>query len=136
MEIGIDSFVVTLPLRRARRCRQRTGWRLSSRKWKARTASDSEKALLAPGFPRVYIFRQAYIYPVKPRKEPTFGYRLLRAAYPVFRALLPNLVVRSDDLGRAMVDVSVPDTGERENRVFENREIVAMINAAQTHNST
>jgi hypothetical protein len=56
--------------------------------------------------------------------------------YPVFRALFPNLVVRSDDLGRAMVDISVRDTGERESRVFENREIVAMINAAQTHKST
>jgi hypothetical protein len=26
--------------------------------------------------------------------------------------------------------------GERENRVFENREIVAMVNAAPTHKST
>ena len=102
----------------------------------ARYKGAAEKALLAAGFPRVYIFRPAYIYPVEPRKEPTFGYRLLRVVYPVFRALFPNLVVRSDDLGRAMVDVSVRDTGERENRVFENREIVAMINAAQTHKST
>jgi uncharacterized protein YbjT (DUF2867 family) len=100
----------------------------------ARYKGAAEKALLAAGFPRVYIFRPAYIYPVEPRKEPTFGYRLLRAVYPVFRALFPNLVVRSDDLGRAMVDVSVRDTEERESRVFENREIVAMINAA--HNST
>jgi len=102
----------------------------------ARYKGAAEKALLAAGFLRVYIFRPAYIYPVEPRKEPTFGYRLLRAVYPVFRALFPNLVVRSDDLGRAMVDVSVRDRGERESRVFENREIVAMINAAQTHKST
>jgi uncharacterized protein YbjT (DUF2867 family) len=102
----------------------------------ARYKGAAEKALLAAGFPRVYIFRPAYIYPVEPRKEPTFGYRLLRVVYPVFRALFPNLVVRSDDLGRAMVDVSVRDTGERESRVFENREIVAMINAAQTPKST
>jgi hypothetical protein len=39
-------------------------------------------------------------------------------------------------LGRAMVDVSVRDTGERQSRVFENREIVAMTNTAQTHRST
>jgi uncharacterized protein YbjT (DUF2867 family) len=102
----------------------------------ARYKGAAEKGLLGAGFPRVYIFRPAYIYPVEPRKEPTFGYRLLRAVYPVFRALFPNLVVRSDDLGRAMVEVSVRDTGERESRVFENREIVAMINTVQTHNST
>ena len=93
----------------------------------ARYKGAAEKALLAAGFPRVYIFRPAYIYPVEPRKEPNVGYRLLRVVYPAFRTLFPNLVVRSDDLGRVMVDVSVRDTGERESRVFENREIVAMI---------
>ena len=102
----------------------------------ARYKGAAEKVLLAAEFPRVYIFRPAYIYPVEPRKEPTFGYRLLRAVYPVFRALFPNLVIRSDDLGRAMVAVSVRDTGDRESRVFENREIVAMTNAAQTDKST
>jgi hypothetical protein len=93
----------------------------------------AEKALLAAGFPRVYIFRPAYIYPVEPRKEPTFGYRLLRAIYPVFRMVFPGLVTRSDDLARAMVDVSVRETGERENLVLENRDILAMVNSAQTH---
>jgi uncharacterized protein YbjT (DUF2867 family) len=99
----------------------------------ARYKGEAEKALLAAGFPRVYLFRPAYIYPVEPRKEPTFGYRLLRAVYPAFRMVFPNLVIRSDDLGRAMVDVSVRETGERESRVFENRDILAMVNSAKTH---
>jgi len=99
----------------------------------ARYKGAAEKALLAAGFPRVYIFRPAYIYPVEPRKEPTFGYRLLRAIYPAFRMVFPDLVTRSDDLGRAMVDVSVRETGERENLVLENRDILAMVNSAQTH---
>jgi uncharacterized protein YbjT (DUF2867 family) len=99
----------------------------------ARYKGAAEKALLAAGFPRVYIFRPAYIYPVEPRKEPTFGYRLLRAIYPAFRRVLPDLVTRSDDLARAMVDVSVRETGERESRVFENRDILAMANSARTH---
>ena len=60
-------------------------------------------ALLAAGFPRVYVFRPAYIYPVEPRKEPNFSYRLLRAIYPAFRLLFPNQVIRADDLARAMV---------------------------------
>jgi len=99
----------------------------------ARYKGAAEKALLAAGFPRVYIFRPGYIYPVEPRKEPTRGYRLLRALYPAFRIVFPGLVIRSDDLARAMVDVSVGDTGERASLVFENRDIMAMVNSAQTH---
>ncbi len=82
------------------------------------------------GVPRVYIFRPAYIYPVEPRKEPTFSYRLLRAIYPVFRALFPNQVVRADDLARAMVDVAVRGTEKRQSLVLENRDIRAMLKIA------
>ena len=93
----------------------------------ARYKGEAEKALLAAGFPRVYIFRPAYIYPVEPRKEPNFSYRLLRAIYPAFRLLFPNQVIQADDLARAMVDVVVRKTVERESRVFENRDIRAMV---------
>src|SRR5712692_2059106 len=34
----------------------------------ARYKGQAENALLAAGFPRLYIFRPAYIYPVEPRK--------------------------------------------------------------------
>jgi uncharacterized protein YbjT (DUF2867 family) len=103
-----------------------------SRKAFARYKGAAEKALLAAGFPRVYVFRPAYIYPVEPRKEPTFSYRLLRAVYPAFRMVFPDLVIRSDDLARAMVDVSVWEKGERASVVFENRDITALVNSAQT----
>jgi len=93
----------------------------------ARYKGEAEKALLAAGFSRVYIFRPAYIYPVEPRKEPTFTYRVLRAIYPVFRLLFPHQVIPADDLGRAMVDVAVRGRAEREARIFENREIRAMV---------
>src|SRR5690349_4842189 len=79
----------------------------------ARYKGQAEKALLAAGFPRVYLFRPAYIYPVEARKEPNLSYRLLRAIYPAFRVLFPNQVIRADKLGWAMVDVSVRETGER-----------------------
>jgi uncharacterized protein YbjT (DUF2867 family) len=88
---------------------------------------EAEKALLAAGFPRVYVFRPAYIYPVEPRKEPNFGYRLLRAIYPAFRVLFPNQAIRADDLARAMADVAVPRTGEPGGLVFENRGIRAIV---------
>jgi uncharacterized protein YbjT (DUF2867 family) len=93
----------------------------------ARYKGEAEKALLAAGFPRVYLFRPAYIYPVETRKEPNFRYRLLRGIYPAFRVLFPNQVIRADDLARAMVDVVVRGTGERAGLVFENRDILAMV---------
>jgi uncharacterized protein YbjT (DUF2867 family) len=92
----------------------------------ARYKGEAEKALLAAGFPRVYIFRPAYIYPVQPRKEPNFSYRLLRAIYPAFQLPFPNLVIRADDLAHAMVDVSIEGT-VHETRVLENRDIRAMV---------
>jgi uncharacterized protein YbjT (DUF2867 family) len=93
----------------------------------ARYKGEAENALLAAGFPHVYLFRPAYIYPVEPRKEPNLSYRLLRTIYPVFLALFPNQVVRADDLARAMVDVVVSGTGQRGGPVFENRDIRAMV---------
>jgi uncharacterized protein YbjT (DUF2867 family) len=89
----------------------------------ARYKGEAEKALLAAGFPRVYIFRPAYIYPVESRKEPNFSYRFLRRIYPLFRVLFPNQVIRADDLAGSMVDVAVRRTGERGGLVFENRDI-------------
>ena len=92
----------------------------------ARYKGEAENALLAAGFPGVYIFRPAYIYPVEPRKEPNFSYRLLRWIYPAFRVLLPNQVIRADDLAYAMVDVAVHGTEQRGGLVFENRDIRTM----------
>jgi uncharacterized protein YbjT (DUF2867 family) len=89
----------------------------------ARYKGEAEKALSAAGFPRVYIFRPAYIYPVQPRREPNFSYRLLRAIYPAFRVLFPNQVIRADDLARTMVNVAVGGTGEGKRLVLENRDI-------------
>jgi uncharacterized protein YbjT (DUF2867 family) len=92
----------------------------------ARYKGEAEKALLGAGFPRIYLFRPAYIYPVKPRLEPNFSYRLLRVLYPAFQMLFPNQVIRADDLARAMVDVVVRGEAERRGPVFENRDIRAM----------
>jgi uncharacterized protein YbjT (DUF2867 family) len=100
----------------------------------ARYKGEAENALLAAGFPRVYIFRPAYIYPVEPRKEPNFNYRLLRRIYPVFRALFPNQVIRADDLARAMVEAVVRGTGRQEDLVLENHDIRTMSESRHSTN--
>jgi uncharacterized protein YbjT (DUF2867 family) len=97
----------------------------------ARYKGEAENALLAAGFPHIYLFRPAYIYPVEPRKEPNFSYRFLRGVYPVFRLLFPNQVIRADDLAHAMVDAVASETGQRGGPVFENRDIRAMAESLQ-----
>jgi uncharacterized protein YbjT (DUF2867 family) len=91
----------------------------------ARYKGEAEAALLKSGFPHVYIFRPAYIYPVEPRKEPNLSYRVLRTIYPVFRTLFPNQVIPADDLARAMVEVVVLEN--MQGPVFENSDIRAMV---------
>jgi uncharacterized protein YbjT (DUF2867 family) len=100
----------------------------------ARYKGEAEKALRAAGFSHVYIFRPAYIYPVQPRTEPNFGYRLLRSIYPAFRMLFPNQVINADDLARAMVDIAIRGNGEPAGLVLENRDIRALVETAhRTH---
>jgi uncharacterized protein YbjT (DUF2867 family) len=99
----------------------------------ARYKGEAEKVLSATGFPHVYIFRPAYIYPVQPRREPNFSYRLLRAIYPAFRMLFPNQVIRADDLARMMVDAAVRGIGEGRTLVLENRDIRHLVLSSREH---
>ena len=99
----------------------------------ARYKGEAEKALLAAGFPRVYIFRPAYIYPVVPRKEPNLSYRAFRVIYPAFRRLFPNQVIRADDLARVMVEAAVRGIPNRTEPVFENRDIRAAVESLHLH---
>jgi hypothetical protein len=75
------------------------------------------------------------LYPVEPRKEPNFSYRLLRAIYPAFRLLFPNQVIRADDLARATVDVALRRTGEPGGQIFENHDIRAMVESIRPPNA-
>ena len=99
----------------------------------ARYKGEAEKILSAAGFPHVYIFRPAYIYPVQPRREPNLNYRLLRAIYPVFRLLFPNQVIRADDLARTMADAAVRGIGEGRTLVLENRDIRRLVLRSRAH---
>jgi hypothetical protein len=57
---------------------------------------------------------------------PALGREHENHSSPAFRMAFPNLVIRSDELARAMVDVVVQRTDERQSCVFENRDIKAL----------
>ncbi len=89
----------------------------------ARDKGAAENALLNIGFPRLHIFRPGYIYPVTPRREPNFSYRLIRLFYKPISALYPNIGLTSETLARAMVDAGFEGHGAD---TLENRDIRAM----------
>ena len=105
--------------------RDAVGWHSRATRARPKTRSTRRGSLACTSS------RPAYIYPVEPRKEPNFSYRLLRAIYPAFRLLFHNQVIRADDLARAMVDVAIRDTSEQRSSVFENRDIKAMVASAE-----
>ncbi len=69
----------------------------------AKDKGMAENIILALNFSNTYIFRPAYIYPVTPRKEPNFSYRIFRKLYPLMKTIYPKGVIPSVTLGKAMV---------------------------------
>jgi len=62
----------------------------------SRYKGEAENVLLAGGFPRVSIFRPAYINPVESRDKPNFSYPFLHSIYPVFRVRFPDQMAPAD----------------------------------------
>ena len=89
----------------------------------ARYKGIAENGLQAMGLGAVHVFRPGYIYPVSPRDEPNFGYRMMRAVYPAIRMVYANAGISSVDLGRAMAHAAVH--GRQGPAILENRDIQA-----------
>lgn len=92
----------------------------------ARVKGEAENALLAMGFPAAYMFRPAFIRPLRGVRSRTTLYRVLYAAtgplFPVFQALFPTWVTTSVQVGQAMIRVA---RGGWERPVLENPDINA-----------
>ena len=86
----------------------------------AKDKGIAENFLLSRRFNRTYIFRPAYIYPVTPRKEPNFSYRLMRILYPLVVILYPAVVVTSEVLANAMFDIGMNGGSKT---IYENKDI-------------
>lgn len=85
----------------------------------------AENILVSLGFPRLYIFRPGYIYPVTPRKEPNLMYSIFRILYkPVVSWMFPKMSITSEGLAQAMVKVTFDESASQ---TFENADIRALV---------
>jgi len=74
----------------------------------AREKGKAENILLKLGFKATYIFRPGYIYPVTPRREPNFSYKVFRVLYKyVLAYVLPGVGITSEQLAAAMFDIGL-----------------------------
>lgn len=89
----------------------------------ARDKGMAENVLKSAGFKRLHIFRPGYIYPVTPRKEPNFSYKLMRLLYkPLISKLGKKFSITSEQLADAMVNAGLSGS---EKIVFENQDMRA-----------
>jgi hypothetical protein len=76
----------------------------------ARVKGETENALLALPFKAAYMFRPAFIQPLKGVRTKTRWYALFYAlfapVYPILRRLVPGYVTSSESVGRALIRVA------------------------------
>ncbi|MBI2282393.1 MAG: NAD-dependent epimerase/dehydratase family protein [Bacteroidetes bacterium] len=85
----------------------------------------AEGILESSDFGRLFIFRPGYIYPVSPRVEPIFFYRISRILYkPVLSKLYPNIGLTSIQLANAMIKAGF-EGGDK--IIYENKNIKQLL---------
>ena len=97
----------------------------------ARVKGQTENALLAMPFKAAYMFRPAFIQPLKGVRTKTRLYRVFYALaaplYPVLRRLFPRLVTTTENVGRALIRVAA--TGYP-SRILETEDINRLAGAS------
>jgi len=83
-----------------------------------------ENRLASLGFKSFHSFRPGYIYPVIPRKEPNFGYRVFRFLYPLIKLLGPGTTIRSTELAQAIFNTGINGCNLE---ILENRDIISIL---------
>jgi uncharacterized protein YbjT (DUF2867 family) len=83
----------------------------------ARIKGKTENALLRLPFKAAYMFRPAYIQPLRGITSKTRWYQLvydvLGSLYPVLRRLFPRYVTTTTNIGRAMIQVAAAGSPKR-----------------------
>jgi uncharacterized protein YbjT (DUF2867 family) len=90
----------------------------------ARYKGMAENYLIEKNFKSLYLFRPGYIYPVEPRQEPNFSYRVSRWLYPLIKVLGRRYSIKSTELGEAMFIAGIRGA---EKMVLENNDILDVL---------
>ena len=92
----------------------------------ARVKGRTETELLAL-FPAAYMFRLAALRPMNGEVSRTrwtrISYAVLRPVVPLIQAMAPNMVITTEELGRAMIRVARNGAPKR---ILENRDLRAL----------
>jgi len=80
-----------------------------------------ENRLSKMGFKAFHALRPGYIYPVTPRKEPNFTYRISRFLYPLIKLFGSNSSIQSTELAASMFKIGLSGSDKE---IFENKYIM------------
>lgn len=73
----------------------------------ARVKGKTENDLLKFGFKDAYMLRPGYIQPIKGLKNSYKIYKVFVPFYPILKTLFPTYVVSLEELGKAMINVTL-----------------------------
>jgi uncharacterized protein YbjT (DUF2867 family) len=79
----------------------------------ARVKGKTENDLLKLGFKDAYMFRPGYIQPTKGLKNAYKIYKVFVPFYPMLKTLFPKYVVSLEELGKAMINVTLFGSGKK-----------------------
>lgn len=71
-----------------------------------RVKGKTENDLLKLSFKAAYMFRPGYIQPIKGLKNTKGPYKILAPFYPLWKILFPKYLVRLEEIGKAMINVT------------------------------
>lgn len=83
------------------------GTNSTGRQMWARVKGKTENDLMTLPFKAVYNFRPAFMKPTRGARNVKGFYKVIKAFYPLFRALNANYFLTLEEVGKAMIRVSV-----------------------------
>jgi len=86
----------------------------------ARVKGKTENDLLKLPFKAAYMFRPGYIQPIKGLKNAYKIYKIFAPFYPVLKMLFPKYVVSLEEIGQAMINVTLDGS---EKKILECKDI-------------
>ena len=89
----------------------------------ARVKGKTENDLLKLPFKAAYMFRPGFIKPTKKLKNAYKAYKFFIPFYPIFRKLFPKYVVTLEEIGLAMINVTLSNPDKK---ILERKDIAQL----------